>query len=131
MLLEEGTFDPASLLSDNSKARIGLQGRDYALKVISVPLVTVDSLNLAPRVVKMDLQGLELAALAGMEQTLARSRPVFMIEIGERHDEIVAFLAARGYTRWHWDGQGLRAGVRADTLNAIFIAAGDPAVPAA
>jgi hypothetical protein len=96
-----------------------------------VPLVTVDSLDLAPRVVKMDLQGLELAALAGMEQTLARSHPVFMIEIGERHDEIVEVLAARGYTRWHWDGQGLRAGVRADTLNAIFIAAGDPALPAA
>lgn len=131
MLLEEGTFDAASLVSENSKARIGVRGRDYQLRVISVPLVTVDSLGLAPRVVKMDLQGLELAALAGMEQTLQRSRPVLMIEIGEHHDEIVAFLAARGYTRWHWDGARLQPGVLANTLNAIFIAAGDPALPSA
>lgn len=131
MLLEEGTFDPATLASGNSIDRIGLQGRDYTLQVISVPLVTVDSLGLRPRVVKMDLQGLELAALAGMTQTIESSHPVFMIEIGEHHDQIVAFLAARGYTRWHWDGARLQPGVRPDTLNAIFIAAGDAALPAA
>lgn len=131
MLLEEGTFDAATLVSANSVARIGVQGRDYALQVISVPLVTVDSLGLSPRVVKMDLQGLELATLAGMTQTIERSRPVFMIEIGEHHEQIVEFLAARGYTRWHWDGARLQPGVRPDTLNAIFIAAGDPALPAA
>ena len=130
MLLEEGTFDAATLVSDHSKARIGVQGRDYEVQVISVPLLTVDALGLSPRVVKMDLQGLELAALAGMVQTIDRSRPVFMIEIGEHHEQIVDFLAARGYTRWHWDGTQLRTGVRADTLNAIFITAGDPALPA-
>ncbi|MDO9073341.1 MAG: FkbM family methyltransferase [Rubrivivax sp.] len=131
MLLEEGTFDAATLVSPNSIARIGLQGRDYELQVISVPLVTVDSLGLSPRVVKMDLQGLELAALAGMTQTIQNAHPVFMIEIGEHHEQIVAFLAARGYTRWHWDGARLQPGVRPDTLNAIFIAAGDPALPSA
>lgn len=130
MLLEEGTFDAASLQSDNSKARLGLLGRDYQLKLLSVPLVTVDSLQLAPRVVKMDLQGLELAALEGMARTIDDTHPVFMIEIGERHEQIVAFLAARGYSRWHWDGQALAAGVRADTLNAIFIHGGDPLLSA-
>jgi len=130
MLLEEGTFDAATLVSPNSVARIGLQGRDYELQVIEVRLVTVDSLGLSPRVVKMDLQGLELAALAGMTQTIEKSHPVFMIEIGEFHEQIVEFLAAYGYTRWHWDGYRLRPDVRADTLNAIFIPAGDPALPA-
>lgn len=129
MLLEEGTFDAASLRSPVSVSRIGQEGRDYSLQVIAVPLVTVDSLALSPRVVKMDLQGLELAALAGMQETLARSRPVLMIEMGERHEEIVAFLAERGYDRFHWDGRQLQPGVRPDTLNAIFMAAGDPARP--
>jgi hypothetical protein len=64
-----------------------------------------------------------------MEQTLARSRPVLMIEIGEHHEDIVHFLAARGYARYHWDGVRLQPEVRADTLNAIFIAQGDPARP--
>ncbi len=130
MLLQEGTFDADSLLSPASVARMGVRDRDFTVKVISIPMVTVDSMGLSPRVVKMDLQGLELAALSGMTQTLARSRPVLMIEIGERHDEIVAFLAARGYARYHWDGAQLRADVRVDTLNAIFIAQGDPAQPA-
>lgn len=131
MLLEEGTFDAATLVSDSSIARLGRQGRDYTLQVISVPLVTVDALQLHPRVVKMDLQGLELAALAGMVQTIESAHPVFMIEIGEHHAQIVEFLAARGYTRWCWDGRRLQAGVRPDTLNAIFIARGDPALPVA
>lgn len=130
MLLEEGTFDPASLQSDNSKARLGLLGRDYELQRLSVPLVTVDSLQMKPRVVKMDLQGLELAALEGMARTIDAAHPVFMIEIGERHEQIVAFLAARGYSRWHWDGQALRPDVRADTLNAIFIHGSDALLPA-
>lgn len=130
MLLQEGTFDADSLLSPASVARMGVRDRDYTVKVIPIPMVTVDSLNLSPRVVKMDLQGLEMAALSGMEQTLARSRPVLMIEIGERHEDIVQFLAARGYTRYHWDGACLQPGVRMDTLNAIFIAQGDAARPA-
>ena len=129
MLLQEGTFDAESLLSAACVARMGVRDRDYTVTVISIPMVTVDSLNLSPRVVKMDLQGLELAALSGMEQTLARSRPVLMIEIGEHHDDIVKVLLAHGYARYHWDGAQLRPGVRADTLNAIFIAKGDPAWP--
>lgn len=131
MLLQEGTFDADSLLSPASVGRMGVRDRDYTVKVIPIPMVTVDSLNFSPRVVKMDLQGLELAALRGMAQTLARSRPVLMIEIGEHHEDIVQFLAARGYARHHWDGAGLQPGVRADTLNAIFIAQGDPVEPAA
>lgn len=129
MLLQEGTFDAESLLSPASVARMGVRDRDYTVQLISIPMVTVDSLGLSPRVVKMDLQGLEMAALQGMEQTLARSHPVLMIEIGEHHEDIVQFLAARGYARYHWDGAQLRPGVRADTLNAIFIAQGDPALP--
>jgi FkbM family methyltransferase len=129
MLLQEGTFDPDSLLSSASVARMGKRDRDYTVDVMPIPMVTVDSLNLSPRVVKMDLQGLEMATLSGMEQTLGRSHPVLMVEIGERHDDIVQFLAARGYGRYHWDGAQLRPGVRPDTLNAIFIAQGDAALP--
>lgn len=131
MLLEEGTFDPASLQSANSKARLGLLGRDYELTRLSVPLVTVDALQLVPRVVKMDLQGLELAALQGMEQTIEAAHPVFMIEIGESQEQIVAFLSERGYSRWHWNGHALRPGVLAETLNAVFIHSSDPLLPAA
>ena len=131
MLLQEGTFDLDSLMSPASVARMGVPGRDYTVAVVaSIPVITVDSLNLSPRVVKMDLQGLELAALQGMAQTLARAHPVLMIEIGERHEDIVQLLAGHGYVRYHWDGKQLQAGVRDDTLNAIFIAQGDSALPA-
>ena len=131
MLLQEGTFDPDSLFTPASVARMGVRGRDYSVRVIDIPMVTVDSLQLSPRVVKMDLQGLEMATLRGMTETLARSHPVLMIEMGEYQHEILHFLAALGYARYHWDGKNLQPGVRPDTLNAIFIAQGDPLQPMA
>jgi len=121
MLLEEGTFERSSLESKASLERIGRIGVDYELKTLSIPMVTVDSLNLQPTIVKMDLQGLEMQALNGMRQTIERCWPTFMIEIGEHHDEVEAFLVGLGYKTCHWDGQTLQPGVRPDTLNAIFV----------
>ena len=57
MLLEEGTFVALSLESPTAVARLGQRGRDYEGQTVSIPEVTVDSLGLSPRVVKMDLQG--------------------------------------------------------------------------
>ena len=128
MLLEEGTFDLGSLTSPASVARLGLLGCDYTLQAIPVPMVTVDSLGVSPRVIKLDLQGLELSALQGMAQTLVRCRPALMIEVGDHHDEVVALLAAWGYGRWHWNGAALRAGGRPDGLNEFFFSPCDPAL---
>jgi FkbM family methyltransferase len=60
----------------------------------------------APDFVKIDIEGMELAALEGMQETLAQSRPQLYLEMhGATEDEkeqrvrrIVQFLNAMGYT---------------------------------
>lgn len=121
MLLEEGTFELATLSSVAAIDRMGRSGVDYELTTLNVPMVTVDSLNLHPTVVKMDLQGLEMQALLGMRETILRCWPTFMIEIGDHHPEVQYFLTELGYRAHHWNGSRLQMGVRPDTLNAIFI----------
>ena len=131
MLLEEGTFALASLQTAASVARLGRQGHDYTLHTLQIPLLPVDALGLAPRVVKMDLQGLELPALAGMRQTLLRHHPALMLEVGDGQPAVVAWLAALGdlgYAPYYWDGQALQPGQHSSSLNAMFLAAGDAAL---
>ncbi len=45
-----------------------------------VPLVTLDSLNLSPNLIKIDTEGMELLVLQGAEETIGRSRPVLYVE---------------------------------------------------
>jgi FkbM family methyltransferase len=128
LLLEEGTFAPLSLASPASVARLGQQGRDYTIKQIDVRIVTVDSLALRPRVVKMDLQGLEMAALLGMRSTLVACRPALMVEVGEQQADVTAWLAALGYSPFFWDGTALQPGSRPGQLNAMYLMSDDPAL---
>ena len=134
MLLEEGTFALASLQSTASVARLGRLGHDYTLQTLQIPVLPVDALGLQPRVIKLDLQGLELPALAGMRQTLLRHRPALMLEVGDGQPEVVAWLAALGdlgYAPYFWDGHTLQPGQHSSSLNAMFLVAGDAALAAA
>jgi len=76
-----------------------------------VPLITLDSLNLADLShVKLDAEGGEYEVLRGARGTLLRCRPVLSIEIEERHrpgatHAVPAFLDALGYDAfWEWWG---------------------------
>jgi FkbM family methyltransferase len=72
-----------------------------ALSVIRLP---VDALCLPERIalVKVDVEGHELAALHGMQQLLRRNRPVLIVE--GRSDEVAAFLGSLGYGFEQADG---------------------------
>lgn len=52
------------------------------------PVVTLDSLGLAPDFVKLHLEGAELAALAGARETLIRHRPVLAVTVYHNADGI-------------------------------------------
>lgn len=64
---------------------------------VSVVCVPVDSLGIERRIslVKVDVEGHELAAVEGMRRLLERDRPVLIIE--GRDPEVEAFMAALGY----------------------------------
>jgi FkbM family methyltransferase len=71
-----------------------------------VPVITVDSLNLADlTAVKLDAEGAEYEVVRGAAETLRRCRPVLTLELEERHREgctwsVPAFLDALGYDCW-------------------------------
>jgi FkbM family methyltransferase len=64
---------------------------------LAVACLPVDALDLPRRVslIKIDVEGHELAALRGMRRLLERDRPVLIVE--GRSDDVAAFLAAIGY----------------------------------
>ena len=72
-----------------------------------VQLITFDSLNINPNMIKLDIQGSELYALKGMEKTIDKCEPWFILEnyLHKKDDKkVYDFLISRGYTffRFHF-----------------------------
>ena len=97
-------FTPSSFGSLELKPRaetefIG-QPIDYSEgKTVAVQKISIDALAL-PRVdlVKLDIEGMEMEALAGAAQTIARSHPIFLVEtIKAGRENLRAFFEAHGY----------------------------------
>jgi FkbM family methyltransferase len=78
-------------------------------KVIDVELVAIDALVAAgrvppPTVVKIDVEGAELAVLEGMRETIERHRPAIICELHDTHREFVAFMEEVGYRLINLEG---------------------------
>ncbi len=77
-----------------------------ACQAIDVPCHRLDDLALPPLgMIKIDVEGHERAVLDGARATLARDRPVLLVEIEERHAPgatraLPAMLADLGYDGW-------------------------------
>lgn len=77
--------------------------------MIDVELVTVDELLAAgqlrpPTVVKIDVEGAELAVIEGMRATLAQHRPAIICELHETQREFVRAMEELGYWTTNLDG---------------------------
>ncbi len=88
------TIDTANALSDTD---------DSAVQTIDVPVKRLDDLQLDNvGLIKIDVEGHELAVLRGAAATLTRNRPTVVVEAEERHHPnavaaITDFLAGLGY----------------------------------
>ncbi|MFD0665970.1 FkbM family methyltransferase [Thermocatellispora tengchongensis] len=69
---------------------------------VEVRTVTIDELGLSDvRFMKVDVEGHELAALRGAERTVRRDRPLLLVELETRHQDIalvIDLLAGWGYS---------------------------------
>lgn len=75
--------------------------KDYNGKksVESVEVITLDSLNLAPDLIKIDTQGFEYPILLGALTTITKHKPVMIIEIefSKNVNQILGMLSPLGY----------------------------------
>jgi FkbM family methyltransferase len=128
-----GLVTGRSFVSQQSQ---GLGSNAEFAQHISFP-VTVDTLDgLSARVgltrldfVKVDVEGGELQVLRGGEKVIESFRPAMLLEIEARHttrfscspDDVVGWLAERGYLMYIWQRGWRRAGrVTAATRNYLF-----------
>ncbi len=71
---------------------------------VTVEAIRIDDLDLPPvGFIKVDVEGFELQTLEGAVETLARDKPVLLIEMEERHtgipiEDMIATVESYGYT---------------------------------
>jgi FkbM family methyltransferase len=83
-------------LSEGGRASNSLSGAGLAQTVITVTLDSLLDDFPAPQVLKIDVEGLEWAALKGASRVL-QARPRIFVEITDHHEEIGDLLKQAGY----------------------------------
>lgn len=88
------------------------------LDKFSVNVRTLDSFNIAPLVIKADVQGHEMSVLRGASNTIKQHKPIIFLE-RPSIDLEVNYLLSYNYKPYVFDGYHLREGYNA--YNVIFL----------
>jgi FkbM family methyltransferase len=86
----------------------GADRRRLRIKEAEVRLRRLDELELDPDFIKIDVEGAEVEVLHGLRETIARRRPVLMIERSERTGEVIELMGASGFGPFAYDQSGDR-----------------------
>lgn len=84
---------------EGSAGRITLKGESIEVPVLSLDTYAYERKNQVPQVVKMDIEGGEVLAVAGMRHLLKENRPLMLIEIhsAEAAKTVWEHLSDAGY----------------------------------
>ena len=99
-------------------------------QVIEVELVAIDDLLARgelrpPTVVKIDVEGAEIAVLEGMRETIERHRPAIICELHDTHAEFVALMAEHRYRLINLEGT-IPVEEEGASAHALALPPGDP-----
>jgi FkbM family methyltransferase len=78
--------------------------------VVAIDELVQDGTIPAPDVLKIDTEGAELQAIAGMRATIERHRPAIVCELHDTNSEFLARMDELGYTTTNLDGPAPVAG---------------------
>lgn len=74
------------------------------IKMFEADIIRLDDLNVDPMIIKVDAEGFDYDVLIGLTNTITRSRPFIMIEIGSsEYDKIKSYLSERNYALLAYD----------------------------
>lgn len=107
--------------SSSLRKRIGddaIGSGDLEIVARTVPVRPLDRLGADPAFVKLDVQGFEHQALIGMTDTIARARPVLLVERPE--PDVDALLGEWGYAPHALHGDRLVPGP-SDRTNTVYL----------
>ncbi len=89
---------------ENNRAEISCElGQPFEIGVTNIEIRPLDSFDLSPDIIKIDVEGYELSVLRGMEQTLERWSPLLMLESNDSEGAAWDFLQSRGYRFFAYD----------------------------
>jgi FkbM family methyltransferase len=117
------SLDRSSALEWLNEDRVaGFDRSKLSLEQHRVEIVTLDSLDLRPDIVKIDVQGYELQVVKGGAETFTRWQPITIIETPAK--PVVSLLAEYGLHPFRYCADRLRRG---DTsgLNTVFLGSRD------
>lgn len=99
VLLQAGVADKpgtAEFIAKGSfSSSLHIPGRDAEMEqIVTVPVTTIDEAVGSEIVgmIKMDIEGMELAALQGAEETLRRDKPLLALSVYHRPGDVIALM---------------------------------------
>jgi Methyltransferase FkbM domain len=98
------------VVDDQSWSKLAEYGEHpYTEQIIDVELVAIDDLVSGgglppPAMVKIDVEGAEIAVLEGMRDTIERHRPAIVCELHGTHQEFVSVMRRHGYRLINLEG---------------------------
>ena len=92
---------------DNLRRSLGTSG-PIAVQKIRVPMVRLDSVNLEPTIIKIDVEGLELKVLEGGWQTITGCRPVVFLELSADKQSILERMSSIHYCSFSFEEHRIR-----------------------
>jgi FkbM family methyltransferase len=119
------------VVDDQSWSKLVQYGEHpFTEAIIDVRCLTVDELVASgrippPTVVKIDVEGAELAVLAGMRDTIAAHRPAIICELHDTHAAFVTAVEACGYRAINLEGT-MPVGETGASAHALALPALDP-----
>ena len=114
-------FGPDPIVINAMKELMGSPGT-YSVCKVDVQIEPIDKFALAPSLVKIDTETFEFDVLLGMVQTIHDHRPLFMIECGNRNQDVAAFFESRAYLFAEREGTQLRISNRIGSSdNGFFV----------
>lgn len=105
------------LLANQAHAHVKSGVTEAKVETIRIDTFVAEE-GIAPDFVKIDIEGAELLALTGMQQTCRTIRPLIMVEITNNKQEVRELLASFGYVLF--DDSQRELGGKSDTTGNTF-----------